>query len=198
MRVIVHDYCGHPFQVQLSRELARRGHDVLHLYCPSVPSGHGALERGDDDPTTFAVEPVALDATFERFGRDLDYVRYDGLDRRDVAPFARSVQALRTSLAALARVVARPSSIGDRADAKAVATEPPVARDAPIGPRIDLSTVAVGSATDPTASGGDADAPPGFAPPPGADGDERGDALGHDPTVFDTPVPEDAPPAVRP
>ena len=28
MHLVLHDYSGHPFQVQLSRELARRGHDV--------------------------------------------------------------------------------------------------------------------------------------------------------------------------
>ncbi|KKL13601.1 hypothetical protein LCGC14_2524110, partial [marine sediment metagenome] len=35
MRIIVHEYAGHPFQLELSRELARRGHDVLHLYTTS-------------------------------------------------------------------------------------------------------------------------------------------------------------------
>jgi len=30
MRLLIHDYAGHPFQVQLSRELARRGHSVTH------------------------------------------------------------------------------------------------------------------------------------------------------------------------
>ena len=36
MRILVHDYAGHPFQVQLSRALAQRGHDVLHAYCASL------------------------------------------------------------------------------------------------------------------------------------------------------------------
>ena len=36
MKIIVHDYAGHPFQVQLSRRLASRGHEVLHLYCAST------------------------------------------------------------------------------------------------------------------------------------------------------------------
>ena len=35
MRILVHDFSGHPFQMQLSRELARRGHDVLHVDCAS-------------------------------------------------------------------------------------------------------------------------------------------------------------------
>ena len=39
---------GHPFQVQLSRELAARGHDVLHLYCSSVTdrTRRGRAEAG--------------------------------------------------------------------------------------------------------------------------------------------------------
>lgn len=36
MRVLVHDFAGHPFQLDLSRSLARRGHEVLHLYCASL------------------------------------------------------------------------------------------------------------------------------------------------------------------
>jgi hypothetical protein len=32
MRILISDYSGHPFQVQLSRELARRGHGVTHSY----------------------------------------------------------------------------------------------------------------------------------------------------------------------
>ncbi|RMF52223.1 MAG: glycosyltransferase WbuB, partial [Bacteroidetes bacterium] len=53
MRILVHDYAGHPFQVQLSRALARRGHDVLHAYCGSLPNtAHGIMHRLDEDPPT--------------------------------------------------------------------------------------------------------------------------------------------------
>jgi len=44
MRILVHDYSGHPFQVELSSELARRGHDVTHSYCAAYVSGKGKLE----------------------------------------------------------------------------------------------------------------------------------------------------------
>ena len=50
MRILVHDYAGHPFQVQLSRELARRGHDVLHLYCSSTHTPRGDLARASGRP----------------------------------------------------------------------------------------------------------------------------------------------------
>ena len=44
MRIFVHDYAGHPFQIELSRSLAARGHLVEHTYCSSlVTTPHGAV-----------------------------------------------------------------------------------------------------------------------------------------------------------
>ena len=54
MRILVHDYSGHPFQVELSSELAHRGHDVTHSYCAAYVSGKGNL----DDETS----PVEFEA----------------------------------------------------------------------------------------------------------------------------------------
>lgn len=56
MRLLVHDFSGHPFQVELSRELARRGHEVTHSYCPAWVSGKGRLESEPGD--TLVIEPV--------------------------------------------------------------------------------------------------------------------------------------------
>ncbi|MDZ5620033.1 glycosyltransferase family 4 protein [Nocardioides bizhenqiangii] len=47
MHVLVHDYSGHPFQVELSAELARRGHDVTHSWCEAHVSGKGNLGGHD-------------------------------------------------------------------------------------------------------------------------------------------------------
>jgi colanic acid biosynthesis glycosyl transferase WcaI len=44
MRIYVHDYSGHPFQAQLSRELAFRGHEVVHSTCAAYVSGKGDLQ----------------------------------------------------------------------------------------------------------------------------------------------------------
>lgn len=61
MRIVVHDYAGHPFQVQLSRELARRGHEVLHLWSGSLSTTpQGSLEKTPTDPATFYAEPINL------------------------------------------------------------------------------------------------------------------------------------------
>jgi colanic acid biosynthesis glycosyl transferase WcaI len=60
VRILVHDYCGHPFQVQLSRALAGRGHDVLHLYNGSFQTPRGALTKRPGDAATFNVGPIEL------------------------------------------------------------------------------------------------------------------------------------------
>jgi colanic acid biosynthesis glycosyl transferase WcaI len=65
LRVVVHDYVGHPFQVQLSRELARRGRDVLHLHCESLRTGKGALDDADDP--RLRIEGVTLSREFARY-----------------------------------------------------------------------------------------------------------------------------------
>src|SRR6478735_12214860 len=81
MRIIVHDYAGHPFEVQLSRELARRGHDVLHLYCGSTHTPRGELARNAVDPPTFDIRGVGLSQTipktnfFRRFLLESEYAR---------------------------------------------------------------------------------------------------------------------------
>lgn len=66
MRVAVHDYAGHPFQVDLSRELARRGHEVLHLYSAAITTPRGALAPKQGDPSTLAVEPIQLRSAIDR------------------------------------------------------------------------------------------------------------------------------------
>ena len=66
MRILVHDYVGHPFQVQLSRELARRGHEVLHLYCSSFVTPHGELTVRDDDPPGFNCRAIGLTQTIPK------------------------------------------------------------------------------------------------------------------------------------
>lgn len=69
VRILVHDYSGHPFQVELSRELARRGHAVTHSFCPGWVSGKGHLVAEPGETLTFdpvgPTEPIAKD----RFAR---------------------------------------------------------------------------------------------------------------------------------
>ena len=61
MRILVHDYAGHPFQVQLSRALAARGHDVHHAFSTTNLTPHGVLRRLPQDPAGF--DPIGIDQT---------------------------------------------------------------------------------------------------------------------------------------
>lgn len=81
MRILVHDYAGHPFQVQLSRGLAGRGHTVLHSYSAATQTPRGELTVRDDDPKTLEIKPIHLDGQktiakynfLERFKLETEY-----------------------------------------------------------------------------------------------------------------------------
>lgn len=66
MRLFVHDYAGHPFQVQLSRELAKRGHEVTHAYAASIQTPRGALASKGDDPASLRIEGISISEPFEK------------------------------------------------------------------------------------------------------------------------------------
>jgi glycosyltransferase involved in cell wall biosynthesis len=67
MRILIHDFAGHPFQVQLSRELARRGHVVMHAFPLGLPGPKGRLSKSPGDPDRFSVHPIPLSATFSKY-----------------------------------------------------------------------------------------------------------------------------------
>ena len=66
MRIGIVDYAGHPFQVQLSRKLAERGHDVLHLYFVQAITPRGMLMPTAEDPKTLDIEGVRLDGEYRK------------------------------------------------------------------------------------------------------------------------------------
>ena len=67
MRIAVHDYGGYRFAVELSRELAGRGHDVLHVYCSDVARGEGAVGSSADDPPGLTVQAATIGRTFQKY-----------------------------------------------------------------------------------------------------------------------------------
>lgn len=75
MRILVHDHSGHPFQAELSRELARRGHDVTHSYVEGYVSGKGRLEAAPGETITFegigGAKPVDNQRMVQRLVREL-------------------------------------------------------------------------------------------------------------------------------
>lgn len=49
MRVLLHDFAGHAFPMDLTRALGRRGHTVRHIYCESYRGGKGSFDLDSDD-----------------------------------------------------------------------------------------------------------------------------------------------------
>jgi glycosyltransferase involved in cell wall biosynthesis len=66
MRLLIHDYAGHPLQVQLSRELARRGHAVIHAFAGGLLTPRGSLAKKADDPRTLELLEVPMDPNYRR------------------------------------------------------------------------------------------------------------------------------------
>jgi glycosyltransferase involved in cell wall biosynthesis len=81
VRILLHDYSGHAFLVQLARQLARDGHQVLHVHFPGFQTPKGALAPSPDDPPGFETRGLALPGAFakysfvRRLGQELDYGR---------------------------------------------------------------------------------------------------------------------------
>lgn len=89
MRVLVFDFSGHPFQAQLSRELARRGHDVVHSWSAAYVSGHGHLSASEGD--TVRYEPVSAGRSIAK----TDYLRRSLQELRMGADLVRHVRRVR-------------------------------------------------------------------------------------------------------
>ena len=47
MKILIHDYAGHPFQVNLSSELSKRGFDILHVYFGADKGPKGNMESDE-------------------------------------------------------------------------------------------------------------------------------------------------------
>lgn len=71
MKIFVHDNSGHPFQAQLSRALAGRGHQVVHSQCEAYVSGKGKLSATEGDTVQFVAIGVGRTVDKYNFARRL-------------------------------------------------------------------------------------------------------------------------------
>ena len=77
MKIFLHDYAGHPFQAQLSRALARRGHLVVHGYADHLETPRGTLYVKPEDPESLRFWPVRMNPDYRRF-------KYNFIKRRNL------------------------------------------------------------------------------------------------------------------
>lgn len=80
--ILLQDYCGHPFQLQLAEEFAARGTDVTHAYCGSNPGTPHALDydkSGDTHLRSVAIQlsrPISKGAFVDRLKLEREYGRH--------------------------------------------------------------------------------------------------------------------------
>ncbi len=67
MRCLIHDFAGHPFPVHLSRELARLGHQVTHVYSIGLQGPKGRLELSESDSERLEIRGIPLDRGFRKY-----------------------------------------------------------------------------------------------------------------------------------
>ena len=67
LRILVSDFSGHPFQVQLARWFAAQGHEVVHTYCASFQTPRGGLSRRPEDPDNFRIEAISNNKPFKKY-----------------------------------------------------------------------------------------------------------------------------------
>jgi colanic acid biosynthesis glycosyl transferase WcaI len=66
MHVLVHDYAGHPFQMELSRKLAHLGVKVSHIWFAADQGPKGNFDRRDTDPDCLAFVPLGQGIVYSK------------------------------------------------------------------------------------------------------------------------------------
>lgn len=67
MRIFVNEFCGHPFQMELSRKLAEMGHQVCHVYfADNTLTPKGETEMRPEDSLNLSIEGVRIQRDFAR------------------------------------------------------------------------------------------------------------------------------------
>jgi glycosyltransferase involved in cell wall biosynthesis len=66
MKIMINDYCGHPFQIELCRDLARRGNQVVLTYFVQNNTPKGFVSNHVDDSTNLKIMPLSIPMVFQK------------------------------------------------------------------------------------------------------------------------------------
>ena len=67
MRILLNDFCGHAFPIELSSELARRGHSVLHVYfADNESTPKGRIEAAQSNTADLTIEGLRVPMKFTK------------------------------------------------------------------------------------------------------------------------------------
>lgn len=92
MRILINDFAGHPFPLQLSRRLANCGHNILHTYfaANNTPKGATGAEPGCD----LKIKPLEIGRKFNKhslWSRRFADVEYGKAVAQEAAAFRPDV-----------------------------------------------------------------------------------------------------------
>src|SRR5262245_60953643 len=79
LKIFLHDYPGHAFPIQLSREFARLGHVVVHAFAADLEAPRGPVARRSADPPNLTILPIVTGARMNKYSliqRVFDERRY--------------------------------------------------------------------------------------------------------------------------
>jgi len=65
MKILINDFGGYAFPVQLSKELAERGYEVIHTFLDNIKTPHGNMNNGG--LKNLQVIPVSLKSEFRKY-----------------------------------------------------------------------------------------------------------------------------------
>ena len=87
LKILIHDYAGHPFQTSLSNELASFGHEVIHAYFAQDegPKGKMSSKKFKFFPISIKNKYSKKNFIARRFG-DIEYGREVGKLIKDFKP----------------------------------------------------------------------------------------------------------------
>ena len=71
MKIFLHDYPGHAFAMQLSREFSRQGHSVVHAYAAALESPRGGVGARPGDPPGLTILPIVTGGRMDKY----DFIR---------------------------------------------------------------------------------------------------------------------------
>lgn len=65
MKILINDFGGYAFPIQLSNYLSKNGYSIIHTYLSNIKTPHGNMDRGDSD--TLTVVPISLKTEFNKY-----------------------------------------------------------------------------------------------------------------------------------
>jgi colanic acid biosynthesis glycosyl transferase WcaI len=92
LNIFVHDYAGHPFQVGLSRTLARRGYRTTHAFFAGDQGPKGDFVNHPDDADKLSFVPIMISGNYDKASfvsrrfKDVEYGRSVAARIRAIQP----------------------------------------------------------------------------------------------------------------